>query len=61
MVAANVLMCLFYLNRVPLMRVATVLGRGGQELKEKTAAYWQTFKEHLKLFRPTNWHLIDEA
>ena len=61
MVAANALMCLFYVNRVPLMKAATILGRGGPELKEKTSAYWQTFKEHLKLFRRKNWHLIDEA
>jgi GT2 family glycosyltransferase len=61
MVVANVLMCVFYLVRVPLMKIATLFGRGGQELKDKTAAYWQTFKEHLKLFRRKNWHLIDEA
>src|SRR3954452_25039631 len=45
MMLANVFMCLFYLNRVPLMRIALVFGRGGTELKEKSAAYWQTFKE----------------
>jgi hypothetical protein len=43
------------------MKLATLFGRGGQELKDKTAAYWQTFEEHLKLFRRKNWHLIDEA
>src|SRR4051812_35011322 len=61
MMLANLLMCMFYAVRVPLMKIATVFGSGGQELKDKTAAYWQTFKEHLTLFRRKNWHLIDEA
>jgi hypothetical protein len=61
MVVANFFMCLFYVVRVPLMKLATLLGRGGQDLKDKTSAYWQTLKEHVRLFRPKNWHLIDEA
>jgi hypothetical protein len=61
MLLANFFMALFYLVRVPLMKLAILAGRGGDELKEKTSAYWQTFKEHLKLFRPKYWTLIDEA
>jgi GT2 family glycosyltransferase len=61
MVAANFFMCLFYAVRVPLMKLATLFGRGGAELKEKTTAYRQTMTEHVRLFRPKNWHLIDEA
>ncbi|HEY7120691.1 MAG TPA: glycosyltransferase family 2 protein [Tepidisphaeraceae bacterium] len=61
MVLANALMCLFYLVRVPLMKIGTLFGIGGQELNEKTRAYWQTLKEQIRLFRPKNWYLIDEA
>jgi GT2 family glycosyltransferase len=60
MLLANLLMCVFYAVRVPLMRVA-LLFRGNDELREKTNAYWQTLKEHVRLFRPKNWRLIDEA
>ena len=60
MLLANFLMCVFYAVRVPLMRVA-LLFRGSDELREKTKAYWQTLKEHVRLFRPKNWRLIDEA
>src|SRR3954467_5948256 len=56
MLIANYFMCAFYLVRVPLMKIASMLGRGGQELKDKTSAYWQTLKEHVRLFRPKNWH-----
>jgi GT2 family glycosyltransferase len=61
MLLANFFMALFYLVRVPLMKLATLFGYGGAGFREKTTAYWQTFTEHLKLFRPRNWHLIDEA
>src|SRR5215217_1737089 len=61
MLLANFFMCLFYAVRVPLMKIAMLFGAGGPELKEKTTAYWQTLKEHVRLFRPKNWHLIDEA
>ncbi|MDB5321742.1 MAG: glycosyl transferase family 2 [Phycisphaerales bacterium] len=60
MLLANLLMCMFYAVRVPLMKIA-LLFRGGEELREKTRAYWLTLKEHVRLFRPKNWHLIDEA
>jgi N-acetylglucosaminyl-diphospho-decaprenol L-rhamnosyltransferase len=60
MLLANFLMCVFYAVRVPLMKVA-LLFRGNDELREKTKAYWQTLKEHVRLFRPKNWRLIDEA
>lgn len=60
MLLANFLMCVFYAVRVPLMKLA-LLFRGNDELREKTKAYWQTLKEHVRLFRPKNWHLIDEA
>jgi N-acetylglucosaminyl-diphospho-decaprenol L-rhamnosyltransferase len=60
MMLANLLMCMFYAVRVPLMKIA-LLFRANEELREKTRAYWLTFKEHLRLFRPKNWHLIDEA
>ena len=61
MMLANFLMCVFYAVRVPLMKVGTVCFSGNEELREKTTAYWQTLKEHVRLFRPKNWHLIDEA
>jgi GT2 family glycosyltransferase len=60
MLLANLLMCTFYAVRVPVMRIA-LLCRGDEALREKTKAYWQTLKEHVRLFRPKNWHLIDEA
>jgi N-acetylglucosaminyl-diphospho-decaprenol L-rhamnosyltransferase len=61
MMIANMFMCIFYLVRVPLMKVAILFGGGSDEFRDKTKVYWQTFKEHLKLFRRKNWHLIDEA
>jgi len=61
MLLANFWMCVFYAARVPLMKIATVFGAGGPELRDKTKAYWLTLKEHVRLFRPKNWHLIDEA
>jgi hypothetical protein len=42
------------------MKIASLFG-GGEELRDKTRAYWLTLKEHVRLFRPKNWHLIDEA
>jgi N-acetylglucosaminyl-diphospho-decaprenol L-rhamnosyltransferase len=61
MLLANFFMALFYLVRVPLMKIAILFGRRDDEFRDKTTAYWQTFKEHLKLFRRKHWHLIDEA
>jgi GT2 family glycosyltransferase len=61
MLLANLLMCVFYAVRVPLMKMAVLLGIGGDELRDKTRAYWQTLKEHVRLFRPKNWYLIDQA
>jgi N-acetylglucosaminyl-diphospho-decaprenol L-rhamnosyltransferase len=60
MLLANYFMAAFYFVRVPLMSIA-LLFRRNEELREKRNAYWQTFKEHLRLFRPKHWHLIDEA
>jgi GT2 family glycosyltransferase len=60
MLLANFLMCVFYAVRVPLMKAA-LLFRKSDELRDKTHAYWLTLKEHVRLFRPKNWHLIDEA
>jgi hypothetical protein len=60
MMLANLLMCMFYAVRVPLMKIALLFKRS-DELRDKTSAYWLTLKEHVRLFRPKNWHLIDEA
>jgi N-acetylglucosaminyl-diphospho-decaprenol L-rhamnosyltransferase len=60
MLLANYFMSAFYLVRVPLMSLGLIF-RKNEELREKRNAYWQTFKEHLRLFRPKHWHLIDEA
>jgi N-acetylglucosaminyl-diphospho-decaprenol L-rhamnosyltransferase len=60
MLLANLLMCVFYAVRVPLMKLATIV-RPNEELREKAKAYWLTLKEHIRLFRPKNWRLIDEA
>jgi len=60
MLLANYFMSAFYFVRVPLLSLA-LLARRNDELREKRNAYWQTFKEHLRLFRPKHWHLIDEA
>jgi GT2 family glycosyltransferase len=61
MLLANFFMCMFYAVRVPLMRIALLFRGGDDELRDKTRAYWLTLKEHVRLFRPKNWHLIDEA
>src|SRR5205823_5060447 len=60
MLFANFFMALFYAVRVPLLAIGGLFSRN-PETKEKWRAYWQTFKEHLRLFRPKHWHLIDEA
>jgi N-acetylglucosaminyl-diphospho-decaprenol L-rhamnosyltransferase len=60
MVLANFWMTMFYAVRVPLLAIGGIFSRD-PETKEKRRAYWQTFKEHLGLFRAKNRHLIDEA
>jgi hypothetical protein len=60
MVLANFFMTAFYGARAPLLSVG-LLFKKSDELRDKRNVYWATFKEHLKLFRPKNWHLIDEA
>jgi N-acetylglucosaminyl-diphospho-decaprenol L-rhamnosyltransferase len=60
MMLANYFMCAFYFVRVPLLWAAGVFKKNA-ERNEKRRAYWQLFKEHLRLFHPKNWHLIDEA
>jgi hypothetical protein len=53
-------MTAFYGARAPLMSLA-LLVKKNPDLRDKRNAYWQTFKEHLKLFRPKYWTLIDQA
>jgi N-acetylglucosaminyl-diphospho-decaprenol L-rhamnosyltransferase len=60
MMLANFLMVVFYAVRVPVLAIA-VLFAGNAEVAQKRQAYWETLKEHVRLFRPRNWHLIDEA
>lgn len=60
MYAANFFQTAFYGVRAPLLGLKSLFSKD-QDLRDKRNAYWATFKEHLRLFRPKNWHLIDEA
>lgn len=48
---ANLLMWLFYANRVPLMKAAAALGLAGKDALEKLPLYEQAMRHHFRLFR----------
>lgn len=58
---ANLLMCVFYATRVPIMLAAAELGFAGPERKQKAAAYQEAMGRHLKLFRRQFEREIDRA
>jgi GT2 family glycosyltransferase len=60
MYLANFFQTAFYGARAPLLGLKSLVSKD-KDLRDKRNAYWATFKEHLRLFRPKNWHLIDEA